>query len=115
MHRPYNKPCKICGSTDQIFFDDDDRKSIFCNNCNHYEDIYVSEELQQYWDNQAKAEEQAKQQKAQNVPKCPICGSTNLTKITVTKKAIKTGLFGIFGAIDDAGKTWKCNDCGSKF
>ena len=47
--------------------------------------------------------------------KCPTCQSTNISKITVTKKAVKIGLFGIFGAIDDAGKTYKCNKCGCKF
>ena len=51
----------------------------------------------------------------QNKPKCPTCGSTNLSKITVTKRAVKVGLFGIFGAIDDAGKTYKCDSCGCKF
>lgn len=49
------------------------------------------------------------------VPKCPICGSTNLSKITLTKRAVKTGLFGFLGAVDDAGKTWQCNECKSKF
>lgn len=49
-----------------------------------------------------------------NIPKCPICGSTNLSKISGMKKAAKIGLFGIFGA-GDLGKTWKCNNCGSKF
>lgn len=115
MYRLHNEPCKICGSKKNYYMESEGRKSLFCEDCNNFEDIYVSEELQQYWDNQSKAEEKAKQQQAQNVPKCPICGSTNLTKITVTKKAIKTGLFGIFGAIDDAGKTWKCENCGSKF
>lgn len=49
-----------------------------------------------------------------NVPKCPICQSTNLSKITTAQKAGKIALFGIFG-MGDNGKTWKCNDCGSKF
>lgn len=49
-----------------------------------------------------------------NIPKCPICQSTNLSKITNTRKAGKIALFGIFGA-GDLGKTWKCNNCGSKF
>lgn len=49
-----------------------------------------------------------------NKPKCPICQSTNLSKITTTKKAMKIAAFGIFG-MEDNGKTWKCNDCGSKF
>ncbi len=51
---------------------------------------------------------------AQNVPQCPICGSTNLSKITVGRKAVKIGVLGVFG-MGDAGKTWRCNNCGSKF
>lgn len=54
------------------------------------------------------------ERKQANVPKCPICGSTNLSKITITHKAGKIALFGIFG-MGDNGKTWKCNNCGSKF
>ena len=50
----------------------------------------------------------------QNTPKCPICQSTNLSKITTAQKAGKIALFGIFG-MGDNGKTWKCNNCGSKF
>lgn len=57
--------------------------------------------------------EKQQAQKA-NVPRCPICGSTNLSKITITHKAGKIALFGIFG-MGDNGKTWKCNNCGSKF
>lgn len=49
-----------------------------------------------------------------NKPKCPICGSTNLSKITATKKVMKIAAFGIFG-MGDNGKTWKCNNCDSKF
>ena len=52
--------------------------------------------------------------KNDNTPKCPICNSTNLSKISTLKKAGKIGLFGIFGA-GDVGKTWQCNNCGSKF
>lgn len=48
-------------------------------------------------------------------PKCPYCGSTNLSKISAVRRAVKTSLFGIFGAIDDAGKTYQCNDCKCKF
>ena len=50
----------------------------------------------------------------QNIPKCPICQSTNLSKITTVQKVGKIALFGIFG-MGDNGKTWKCNNCGSKF
>ena len=50
-----------------------------------------------------------------NIPKCPICQSTNIKKITITKRAVKMAIFGAIGAIDDAGKTYQCNNCGSKF
>lgn len=50
-----------------------------------------------------------------HIPKCPTCESTDLTKITTGTKVVKTVAFGIVGAISDAGKTWKCNNCGSKF
>lgn len=49
------------------------------------------------------------------VPKCPICGSTNIKKITMTTRAVKTAAFGVAGAVDDAGRTYKCENCGSKF
>lgn len=48
-------------------------------------------------------------------PKCPICGSTNVNKITIGSRAVKTVMFGVVGAVDDAGKTYKCENCGSKF
>lgn len=53
-------------------------------------------------------------QKFSTGPKCPICGSTNLKKITGTRKAMKIGLFGLFGA-GDLGKTYQCCKCGAKF
>lgn len=49
-----------------------------------------------------------------NIPKCPYCSSTKLSKITATKKVAKIAAFGIFG-MGDNGKTWKCDNCGSKF
>lgn len=49
-----------------------------------------------------------------HVPKCPICGSENLTRLTTMKKTAKIALVGIYG-LGDCGKTWKCNNCGSKF
>lgn len=51
---------------------------------------------------------------ASKLPKCPICGSTNLSKISIIKTGMKIGAFGLLGA-GDVGKTWKCNNCGSKF
>ena len=52
--------------------------------------------------------------RAKHVPKCPICGSENLTRLTTMRKAAKIALVGIYG-LGDCGKTWKCNNCGSKF
>lgn len=58
--------------------------------------------------NQARTE-----QERISVPKCPTCGSPNLSKISTTKKVAKIAVFGILG-MGDNGKTWKCNNCGSK-
>ncbi len=60
------------------------------------------------------AQQESSKKKNDNIPRCPTCNSTNLSKISTAKKATKIGLFGIFGA-GDVGKTWKCNNCGSKF
>lgn len=49
------------------------------------------------------------------IPKCPICSSQNINKITFSNRAIKTVAFGVIGAMDDSGKTYQCNNCGSKF
>lgn len=49
-----------------------------------------------------------------NKPKCPICGSKNLSKIKTIEKVMKIAAFGIYG-MGDNGKTYKCNNCGSKF
>lgn len=59
-------------------------------------------------------QESSTEKEEDNRPKCPTCGSTDLSKISTVKKATKIGLFGIFGA-GDIGKTWKCNNCGSKW
>lgn len=117
MTKPYNIPCEICGSTNQILFDDEDRKSIFCKSCKNYKDIYASDELKQYWEKQEqqKIKEELNSKSSKLIVTCPYCQSTNTSKITLTKRAVKVGLFGIFGVIDDAGKTYKCNGCGCKF
>ena len=75
------------------------------------------------WEKQKMLERQAKNlaqmQKAKDkqncIPKCPICGSTNIHKISLTTRSVKTAAFGVVGAVDDAGKTWKCGNCGGKF
>lgn len=48
------------------------------------------------------------------LPHCPFCSSTDLTKISSLGKAVKIWAFGLYG-MDDAGKTYKCNNCGGKF
>lgn len=63
------------------------------------------------WD---EAEKRVAQKTATNIPHCPICGSADLKKLSAVGKAVKIGFFGIFGA-GDIGKTYKCNNCGSKF
>lgn len=86
---------KKCPNCNSIYTDND----FYCLKCNHKLEILSN------------AMTQTKQE---CVPKCPICQSTNLSKISAVKKAGKIGLFGIFGA-GDIGKTYKCNNCGSKF
>lgn len=46
--------------------------------------------------------------------KCPICNSTDLSRMSTATKVAKVGLFGIFGS-GDIGKTFRCNNCGTKF
>lgn len=74
-------------------------------------------EKQKMLEQQAKniARMQKEKDKVNCIPKCPICGSTNVEKITIGTRAVKTAAFGVYGAIDDAGKTYKCGNCGSKF
>lgn len=57
---------------------------------------------------------QTKTDDGKNIPHCPICNSTKLKQISAVKKASKISLFGIYGA-GDLGKTWQCENCGSKF
>ena len=40
---------------------------------------------------------------------------SNIDKITLGSRAVKTAVFGVAGAVDDAGKTYRCGNCGSKF
>lgn len=112
MYKLYEKPCENCGSSNNYLIVEENRKSIFCEDCCHFEDIYVSEELKKYWEDEEKREAELKTNVY--IPKCPICQSTDLSKISMAKKTIKIVAFGIFG-MGDNGKTWKCNNCGSKF
>lgn len=75
---------------------------------------YKEEQEEEYM---SKINQQARKilDKQNCIPKCPVCGSTNIKKITMTTRAVKTATFGVVGAVDDAGKTYKCENCGSKF
>ena len=114
MYKLHNEPCKICGSSNNYYMESEGRKSLFCDDCNHFEDIYVSEEIQQYWKDQEAAEKQAKMQaniqSNKNVPKCPTCQSSDLKKISMTSKAVNTMMFGFLGT--KRNKTFHCNNCG---
>lgn len=72
------------------------------------------EELGEQLSTQQKAHNQAVAKELLNKPKCPICGSKNLSKIKTIEKVMKIAAFGIYG-MGDNGKTYKCNNCGSKF
>lgn len=49
------------------------------------------------------------------IPKYTTCRLANINKITIGSRTVKTAVFGVVGAVDDAGKTYKCGNCGSKF
>lgn len=49
-----------------------------------------------------------------NRPKCPICQSTNIHKISGVNKVGSALMFGVFAA-GHVSKTYKCDNCGSKF
>lgn len=116
--KPYNEPCKKCGSTDQIITITNGKKSIYCRNCSNFEDIYVSSVLQKQWDNEAKQNIQQQTVKEQHSSKpiveCPYCHSTNTKKISVMSKASSVALVGIF-AMGKVNKQWHCNQCKSDF
>lgn len=85
--------------------------------CKKIIELYNVSEQEQIEDGKQRIQNVIKQEfevKNESKPKCPICGSANLSKITAMKKAMKIASFGILG-MDDNGKTWKCNNCGSKF
>lgn len=105
--------------------EEDDIVKAFCNKCNKdtlFRIIVINENVtgicskcRGYKTLKKNENYIPEAQVEKNIPKCPICQSTNLTKITFTKRAVKTAVFGALGAVDDAGKTYKCENCGSKF
>lgn len=70
---------------------------------NKYKEIEViNKEIQAY-------------KKDAKTPSCPYCNSKNVVKISMVGKVVKTEALGLVGAMDDAGKTYRCNNCGSKW
>lgn len=47
-------------------------------------------------------------------PRCPVCGSRNLSRISGGAAVAKALLLGV-AAAGDVGKSWRCEDCGSRF
>lgn len=114
MHTLYNEPCKICGSKMNYLIENEGRKSIFCENCNHFEDIYASEKLKQLWEKEAREKEQARIeaeiQLKTNVPRCPTCQSTNIQKIGTGERVVSVAMLGILS--NKINKSFKCKNCG---
>lgn len=77
--------------------------------------IQLNQELNDWKKQKMLAQIQKEKDKQSCIPKCPIWGSTNINKISIGGRAVKTAVFGVIGAVDDAGKTYKCENCGSKF
>lgn len=62
---------------------------------------------------QKEVERREKLQKEQNTIKYPNCQSTDVQKLSTASKVIGVGLLDLVSKT--VGKTWKCNNCGSKF
>lgn len=85
-----------------------------------YQNKYLSflEEAQNQGIPRSRAEEiasYAMQHNMYQLPHCPTCGSVDANKIGTGTKVAKTAAFGVVGAMSDAGKTWKCCKCGTKW
>lgn len=103
---------------------DGDYIEYYCNKCNkdvNMKIMFVPEGMMGICSNCGgyiiikKNENYIPKEKIMHIPKCPICGSANVQKITLGSRAVKTAVFGVVGAVDDAGKTYRCENCGSKF
>ena len=82
-----------------------------------YQTKYLSflEEAQNQGILSSRAEEiasYAMQNEMYSLPHCPNCGSVDANKISTGAKVAKTAAFGVYGAMSDSGRTWKCNKCG---
>lgn len=116
-----NYTCEVCGDTVHDLSMTSQEYKIIIQVSNDPSFILAMEELKKkdiieynMKFSQMKSQIEQYNKSVDNKPKCPTCGSTNLSKITATKKVGKAALFGLF-AVGDMNKTWKCNNCGSKF
>lgn len=114
-----NYMCDCCSKI-HVFPESDKREKYFCPDCSHEMWYLCSEDIDETTGLVSKRhvdeirDINSPKIESKPTPKCPICQSTNLSQISITKKIAKIAMFGIFG-MGDKGKTWKCNDCGSKF
>lgn len=126
MEDGYVSPCAICHSKNVQNLDLSVKEYIRLKRNKSLQKYIIDlfPEESKLWGanlNQAKIEHQSfkneieskSKQIVHNIPTCPICGSTALSKITNTHKVWKMFLFGVFG-MGENGKTWKCNNCGSR-
>ena len=100
---------KKCPNCDKIYMDYDQ----YCLVC-RYKLKYIEGSDKIEYCPEAHNSSYIKQQEPKPIVTCPYCQSTNTKKITILSKAGSVAMFGVFG-MGDNGKTWKCNNCGSKF
>ena len=111
--------CDYCSMAHE-FPESEKKEKYLCPDCGHEMWYWTSSDIDEETDlvienyTDKTREENNLKINIKPTPKCPICQSTNLSKISTTKKITKIAMFGVFG-MGDNGKTWKCNNCGSKF
>ena len=101
-------------ANNSLFSIEDYKKQVENDKQGYYETVEYHKN--QILERQAKnlARMQKEKDKQDCIPRCPICGSANINKIALGSRAVKTAVFGVVGAVDDAGKTYRCDNCGSK-
>lgn len=86
------------------------RKEVYYDNPLFNKEKY---ELREQKEQRIVAQNRAGLNPLDNVPKCPTCGSKNLTRLSGIGMIT---MFGGFGVTDgNAGKTFKCNNCGYRW
>ncbi len=94
-------------ANNSLFSIEDYKKQVENDKQGYYETVEYHKN--QILERQAKnlARMQKEKDKQDCIPRCPICGSANINKIALGSRAVKTAVFGVVGAVDDAGKLLK--------